>query len=177
MGQHASVVQRHAAESRSWPDPCLQAIVDSLAKADALAEALPMVDAWLQQQEEALHDDSNTRVPLQVGGWVCLTASRGGIMRSECDNERAEREGRGLRCCGWTAASGLLPQRLCCTHKRQHGLPLHLPQLLTTLMDTAARTENTHVVLQVLARMARIGVLPSPQVCIEQRESPHSTAL
>ncbi|PRW55912.1 hypothetical protein C2E21_5247 [Chlorella sorokiniana] len=78
----------------------MRAIVDSLAKADALPEALPMVDAWLQQQEEALQDDANTRVPLQ---------------------------------------------------------------LLTTLMDTAARTENTHVILQVLTRMARIGVLPSPQ--------------
>ena len=27
-----------------------------------------MVDAWLQQQEEALQDDANTRAPLQVGG-------------------------------------------------------------------------------------------------------------
>ncbi len=47
----------------------MQPIIDSLAKADALPEALPMVDAWLQQQEEELAEDANTRVPLQVGSY------------------------------------------------------------------------------------------------------------
>lgn len=50
------------------PTPALQAVVDALGKADALPGALPMIDAWLQQQEEALQDDANTRAPLQVGG-------------------------------------------------------------------------------------------------------------
>lgn len=36
---------------------------------------------------------------------------------------------------------------------------------MTQLMDTAVRAENTHLLVQVLARMARIGVTPSPQVC------------
>ena len=37
-------------------------------------------------------------------------------------------------------------------------------QVMTLLMDTAARAEHTQLVLQVLSRMARIGVTPSPQV-------------
>lgn len=52
---------------RHWiVPPCSQAVVAALARADALPEALPMLDAWLQQQEEALQDDENTHAPLQA---------------------------------------------------------------------------------------------------------------
>ena len=37
-------------------------------------------------------------------------------------------------------------------------------QVMTLLVDAAARADHTQLVLQVLARMARIGVTPSPQV-------------
>lgn len=45
---------------------------------------------------------------------------------------------------------------------RCRSLPRCL-QVMTLLMDTATRAENTQMVLQVLARMARIGVTPLPQ--------------
>ena len=37
-------------------------------------------------------------------------------------------------------------------------------QVMTLFMDAAARADNPQLILQVLARMARIGMLPSPQV-------------
>ena len=42
--------------------------MQGLAREDALQAALPVLDAWLQQQEEALEADANTQAPLQVGG-------------------------------------------------------------------------------------------------------------
>ena len=35
-----------------------------------------MVDAWLQQQEEELAEDANTRVPLQVGRQLNFIAAQ-----------------------------------------------------------------------------------------------------
>ena len=48
--------------------PCSppQALIASLGRADALGEALPLLDAWLQQQEEALEEDAATHAPLQA---------------------------------------------------------------------------------------------------------------
>jgi hypothetical protein len=80
--------------------------VSGLARADALPEALPVLDAWLQQQEEALADDAAAAAPLAV---------------------------------------------------------------LSQLLDAAARGEQTQLMLHVLARMARIGVTPSPQVSALRR--------
>ena len=48
------------------PDLPRQALISSLAKADALPDALPVLDAWLQQQEGALEQDAGTHAPLQV---------------------------------------------------------------------------------------------------------------
>ena len=46
--------------------PPLQALIHGLAREESLQAALPVVDAWLQQQEEALEEDDNTQAPLQV---------------------------------------------------------------------------------------------------------------
>lgn len=68
-----------------------------------------MLDAWLQQQQEALAEDAATLAPLHV---------------------------------------------------------------MTQLIDAAARSDDTHLLLQVLMRMARIGVTPQPQVGKEQGSRP-----
>ncbi|KAL4457439.1 hypothetical protein ABPG75_012304 [Micractinium tetrahymenae] len=99
-GKAAEVAESLLQEGTPLEAHTLKALINSLARADELQAALPVLDAWLQQQEEALAEDSNTHGPLQV---------------------------------------------------------------MSLLMDTATRAENTQMVLQVLARMARIGVTPSPQ--------------
>ncbi len=50
------------------PTRGLQALIGSLARADELPAALPVLDAWLQQQEDSLADDEHTHAPLQVPG-------------------------------------------------------------------------------------------------------------
>ncbi|KAL4857841.1 Pentatricopeptide repeat-containing protein [Chlorella vulgaris] len=78
----------------------VKALFAAMAKADLLGGSLPVLDAWLQQQQEALAEDAATQAPLHV---------------------------------------------------------------MTQLMDAAARSDDTHLLLQVLMRMARIGVTPQPQ--------------
>ena len=43
-----------------------QALIHGLAREESLQAALPVLDAWLQQQEDALEEDDNTQAPLQV---------------------------------------------------------------------------------------------------------------
>lgn len=101
----------------------LRALIGGLARADALGDALPVLDAWLQQQEEELEADEATQAPLQVGGgsWAW--------------------EG----CRPGTLAS---PRTGPCSSSHQTSLALLL-QIMSLLMDSATRAENTQLVLQV----------------------------
>lgn len=183
----------------------LQALIHSLARADELPAALPVLDAWLQQQEEALAEDANTHGPLQVGlcGADLVHGPMGLAVRlhavpAELHScavlsprlagvaEPAPYPGRLL---WWLARLLLLPLLRLLARTGQAYAPAHtcsqaagvrvgagrqprcthfccMPalQVMSLLMDAATRAENTQMVLQVLARMARIGVTPSPQV-------------
>lgn len=50
----------------------MQALIHGLAREESLQAALPVLDAWLQQQEDALAEDANTQGPLQVGRPGCM---------------------------------------------------------------------------------------------------------